>query len=302
MIKKLKEAVTFYDKGCWQSDLSASGFLKRAGVQFVRFVSTTIKSFIQHRCGLHAAGLTYFSILGFVPVICMLMVCAKACGLGNLAREKINDQIDAFISQVETGQKDAAAAAATAPRAEDAAAQAVVDEKVKVANYKAEARDRADFLDDRDLLGAGGFEHHVELRLLLGGSGGGGRAGHGDGGGGGNAPRLLERLHEFVDFENRLARQFLDEFFIRHCLFPFLLVNQRRVSCAGNHLGGRAGARPSRYAAGASPPSFLAFSESTRARRVAGSLRSMSNVARSWSLPGTLESASTIAASTILPS
>ena len=139
MIKKLKEAVTFYDKGCWQSDLSASGFLKRAGVQFVRFVSTTIKSFIQHRCGLHAAGLTYFSILGFVPVICMLMVCAKACGLGNLAREKINDQIDAFISQVETGQKNAAAAAATAPRAEDAAAQAVVDEKVKVANYKAEA-------------------------------------------------------------------------------------------------------------------------------------------------------------------
>ena len=42
-----------------------------------------------------------------------------------------------------------------------------------------------------------------------------------------------------------------------------------------------AGRPPYRYAAGASPPSFLAFSERTRARRVAGSLRSMSNVARS---------------------
>ena len=99
---------------------------------------------------------------------------------------------------------------------------------------EAQARDRAHFLDDRDLVRTGGLEDHVELRLLLGGSGGGGRAGHGDGGGGGNAPRLFERLHEFVDFENGLARQFLDDFFVRHCLFPFLLVNLQRFSSEGN--------------------------------------------------------------------
>ena len=139
MIKKLKDTLAFCNGGCWQVDLGAYGFLRRAGVQVLRFVSTTLRSFTGHRCGLHAAGLTYFSILGFVPVICMLMVCAKACGLGNLAREKINEQIDAFITQIETGQKEAAEAAAAAPREADAAAQAVVDDEVKLANFKAEA-------------------------------------------------------------------------------------------------------------------------------------------------------------------
>ena len=140
MLKKVKDACTFCAEGCWQVNLGACGFLRRAGVQVLRFVTTTLKSFTEHRCGLHAGGLTYFTILGFVPVICMLMVCAKACGVGNLAREQINQQIDGFISQVEAGQKEAADAAAAAPREADAAAQAVVDDKVKLANFKAEAK------------------------------------------------------------------------------------------------------------------------------------------------------------------
>ena len=115
MIKKVKEICAFCNEGCWQVDLGAYGFLRRAGVHVLRFISTTLKSFSDHRCGLHAAGLTYFSILGFVPVLCMLMVCAKACGVGNFARDKINEQIDAFITRVEEGQKKAEAQAAAVP-------------------------------------------------------------------------------------------------------------------------------------------------------------------------------------------
>ena len=114
MIRKCKCAVAFCKEGCWKVDVRALGFLRRTGVKFVRFISTTVFSYGEHRCGLHAAGLTYFTILGFVPVLCMLMVCAKACGVGNFARDKINEQIDAFISQVEKGQQDAVAAVATA--------------------------------------------------------------------------------------------------------------------------------------------------------------------------------------------
>ena len=139
MFKRIKDACTFCAEGCWQVNLGECGFLRRAGVNVLRFVVTTLKNFKENRCGLHAGGLTYFTILGFVPVICMLMVCAKACGVGTLAREKINEQIDAFISQVETGQKEAAAAAAAAPREADAAAQEEVDNNVKLANFKAEA-------------------------------------------------------------------------------------------------------------------------------------------------------------------
>ena len=153
MIKKVKEACAFCSEGCWQVDLGAYGFLRRAGVHILRFFSTTLKSFSDHRCGLHAAGLTYFTILGFVPVLCMLMVTAKACGVGNFARDKINEQIDAFITRVEEGQKEAEAQAAAVPQevavavtnatAEVAAPVpqgADVDaEKAKEAIYKAKA-------------------------------------------------------------------------------------------------------------------------------------------------------------------
>ena len=153
MIKKVKNVCAFCNEGCWQVDLGAYGFLRRAGVHVLRFISTTLKSFSDHRCGLHAAGLTYFSILGFVPVLCMLMVCAKACGVGNFARDKINEQIDAFITRVEEGQKEAEAQAAAVPQevavavtngtaevAAPALQESDIDaEKAKEAIYKAKA-------------------------------------------------------------------------------------------------------------------------------------------------------------------
>ena len=157
MIKKVKNVCAFCNEGCWQVDLGAYGFLRRAGVHVLRFISTTLKSFSDHRCGLHAAGLTYFTILGFVPVLCMLMVCAKACGVGNFAREKINEQIDAFITQVEKGQEEAVAAVAVAVPPEVAAvvtnasgevavqleadqhASILADQKAREAIYKAKA-------------------------------------------------------------------------------------------------------------------------------------------------------------------
>ena len=152
---------------------------------------------------------------------------------------------------------------------------------------------RADLLDDRDLVGTGGLEDDVELRLLLsGGSTTSGGTGDGHGSGGADAPRLFEGLHEVVDFENGLARQFLDDFFVSHCLVSFvLLVNPGRFSCQGNFVYCAAASAAGASAAGAASPSpavasaeagpFLAFSERTRARRVAGSLRSMRSVARS---------------------
>ena len=153
MIKKVKEACAFCSEGCWQVDLGSYGFLRRAGVHIIRFFSTTLKSFSDHRCGLHAAGLTYFTILGFVPVLCMLMVTAKACGVGNFARDKINEQIDAFITRVEEGQKEAEVQAAAVPQevavavtnattevAAPALQESDVDaEKAKEAIYKAKA-------------------------------------------------------------------------------------------------------------------------------------------------------------------
>src|SRR3954454_21731363 len=74
---------------------------------------------------------------------------------------------------------------------------------------EAERRQRADLLDDLDLLVADRVEDDVELVLLLGGRGVGARAGTGrggdtgdrDGGGGGDLEGVLELLHELRQLE-----------------------------------------------------------------------------------------------------
>ncbi|MBQ4198701.1 MAG: YihY/virulence factor BrkB family protein [Kiritimatiellae bacterium] len=139
MIKTLKNFASFVKEGVWRIDADAFGLSRRIGVNLLRFASATFSSFTGHPTGLHAAGLTYFTILGFVPVLCLLMVCAKMCGVDHMARNKINEQIDTFIAQVEEGQAKANAAAAAAPREKDEAAQAEADDKARTASLKADA-------------------------------------------------------------------------------------------------------------------------------------------------------------------
>ena len=69
----------------------------------------SIKGFLDARCGLHAAGLTYFSLLAFVPILCLSLLLAKVCGIGDFARIQINKHLDAYITQIETMHDDSSA-------------------------------------------------------------------------------------------------------------------------------------------------------------------------------------------------
>lgn len=69
-------------------------------MKMIHVLSVAGRAFVQARCGLHAAGLTYFSLLGCVPVLCLIMVCAKTCGLGDVARTKINEQVTTLVAHV----------------------------------------------------------------------------------------------------------------------------------------------------------------------------------------------------------
>lgn len=62
----------------------------------------SVRNFLDARCGLHAAGLTYFALLSFVPVLCLSLLLAKTCGVGDIARTEINKRLDAYITQIET--------------------------------------------------------------------------------------------------------------------------------------------------------------------------------------------------------
>ena len=55
---------------------------------------------------MHAAGLTYFSMLAMVPILCILLLAAKTCNIDDLVRRHINERIDAMIVNIEQSQDD----------------------------------------------------------------------------------------------------------------------------------------------------------------------------------------------------
>ena len=65
---------------------------------------SVVFGFLDNKCSLHAAGLTYFSMLALIPILCCILVVAKAAGVDKFAKEQINEQIDSLITNVEQGK------------------------------------------------------------------------------------------------------------------------------------------------------------------------------------------------------
>lgn len=116
---KVGRLVAFVREGVWTENPDAAVGWRRRGIQATRFVSITVGGFLKHKCGLYAAGLTYFSMLAFVPMLCLLMIFAKVCGADTLAREKINEHLDAAITQIEQGQAQIPAKDSTPAQVEE---------------------------------------------------------------------------------------------------------------------------------------------------------------------------------------
>ena len=74
--------------------------------KIIDWAKTVVGDFNSSHCSMHAAGLTYFSLLALVPLLCVLLSVAKFCNADDFARDKINRQIDIMISNVEHGQED----------------------------------------------------------------------------------------------------------------------------------------------------------------------------------------------------
>ena len=78
-----------------------------------------VRGFLDNHCSMHAAGLTYFSMLAMMPILCCILVVAKAVGVDDYARNHINARIDALITNIEKGQDDELAVAAGAFSSEE---------------------------------------------------------------------------------------------------------------------------------------------------------------------------------------
>ncbi len=80
--------------------------LPKSIVQFYGWSKKVVLAFLDNDCITHAAGLSYFALLAMVPILCCILVAAKACNVDKFAKNEINRQIDLLIENVEDGQKN----------------------------------------------------------------------------------------------------------------------------------------------------------------------------------------------------
>ena len=82
------------------------------------WTKTVLRLFMENHCSMHAAGLTYFSMLAMVPILCVLLLAEKAFRADEYVRRQINCRIDEMICNIERGQDDELAAVAVADEKE----------------------------------------------------------------------------------------------------------------------------------------------------------------------------------------
>lgn len=80
--------------------------------KLIAWGKNVVVGFLDSHCSMHAAGLTYFSMLAIVPMLCVLLLAAKTFNADDFFRRQINTQIDAMITSIESGQDDKLAAVA----------------------------------------------------------------------------------------------------------------------------------------------------------------------------------------------
>ncbi len=87
-------------------------FVKRlAATPAARWARATLKGFFGNNCAMHAAGLTYFSMLAVVPILCLLLLAARTLHAERYVRAQIDERIELAIDNIERGQDDELAAA-----------------------------------------------------------------------------------------------------------------------------------------------------------------------------------------------
>ena len=103
-----------------------------------------VRGFLDNHCSLHAAGLTYFSMLALIPVLCCIVAFAKMAHVDHYAQEQLNAQIDSWITSIENGQ-DSELAKLTKPQDEERARK----RKIAAEEFAKQAREFSDRLFGR---------------------------------------------------------------------------------------------------------------------------------------------------------
>jgi membrane protein len=93
--------LTFLTRGQWLLPLQELSTPRRLAVKTLRFVSLVLHGFQRHRCPLHAASLTYYSLMALVPVLILALGLARSLGGADLLRNQTRTELDAWLRKME---------------------------------------------------------------------------------------------------------------------------------------------------------------------------------------------------------
>lgn len=113
---------TFLSKGQWNVREHELPLAKKVGLHALRLVSLVALGFRRNQCSLHAASLTFFSLMALIPVLVLALALARTFGGADLAKRQLDRQLNAWMAQMEeavevrtdTGQASAEAEQAQA--------------------------------------------------------------------------------------------------------------------------------------------------------------------------------------------
>lgn len=100
----IKKIITFFEPSSelWHDDLSHYGWFKRKFLFMARVVRLVVRGFRNDKCNLHASALTYYTLMSLVPLLALGLSLARVFGGGDIAREKISEQITEIGTQLTT--------------------------------------------------------------------------------------------------------------------------------------------------------------------------------------------------------
>ncbi|MBR4076961.1 MAG: YihY/virulence factor BrkB family protein, partial [Lentisphaeria bacterium] len=85
-LKKIKQ---FFLETIWSIRLNSLSISKAIVLKVCRIIVLTIRFFLQNRCALHAASLTYYTLLAIVPVLALMFGIARGYGFDSILRDKL---------------------------------------------------------------------------------------------------------------------------------------------------------------------------------------------------------------------
>jgi len=78
----------FFDD-IWEIDISSLSRVRRLGVNFMRIIVLVLKGFRENDCPLHAAALTFNSLMAIVPILALALSIVRRLGISDVTEQKI---------------------------------------------------------------------------------------------------------------------------------------------------------------------------------------------------------------------